>query len=79
MNLLKEISIDSPYQDFTKINDQIDKALEIWDNEYFVYLSGLVYEIEYLVTGSPGASIYSVQQYEKSADMGSEIAKKKLN
>ena len=79
LNLLKEISIDSPYQDFTKINDQIDKALEIWDNEYFVYLSGLVYEIEYLVTGSPGASIYSVQQYEKSADMGSEIAKKKLN
>ena len=79
LNLLKEISIDSPYQDFNKINDQIDKALEMWDNEYFVYLSGLVHEIEYLVTGSPGASIYSTRQYEKSADMGSELAKKKLN
>tara|TARA_B100001564_G_scaffold273656_1_gene235363 strand:- start:403 stop:1596 length:1194 start_codon:yes stop_codon:yes gene_type:complete len=79
LNLLKEISIDSAHEDFRKINDHIDKALEMWDNEYFVYLGGLVYEIEYLVTGSPGALAYSSRQYEKSADMGSEMAQKKLN
>ena len=79
LNLLKEISIDSTYEDFTKINDHIDKARELWDNEYFIYLSGLVYEIDYLVSGSVGALIEFTEQYEKSAEMGSELAQKKLN
>ena len=79
LNLLKEISIDSEYEDFIKINDYIDKARELWDNEYFVYLSGLVYEIDYLASGSVSSLIKYTERYEKSAEMGSEMAQKKLN
>ena len=76
---LKTITFQSSYEDFKSSTDYLDKAIELWNNNYYVFFQGLVYELYYLTTGSPGAMGEFIELYEKAAEMGSELAQKKLN
>jgi hypothetical protein len=76
---LKTITSQSSYEDFKSPSDYLDKAIDLWNNNYYVFFKGLVYELNYITTGATGALLEFNDLYEKAAEMGSELAKEKLN
>jgi len=77
---LKTITSQSSYEDFKSPSDYLDKAIDLWNNNYYyVFFKGLVYELNYITTGATGALLEFNDLYEKAAEMGSELAQEKLN
>ena len=77
---LRLINKQSTYIDFSSIQKNIDTAIELSPkNGYYLFFKGLIYEIEYFTTGSPGALAYSSKIYEDAAKMDSNLLRKTVN
>ena len=77
---LRNINNESNHKDFSLIKKYIDAAIELSPkNDYYLFFKGLIYEIEYFTTGAAGALAYSGLFFQEAAEMGSELARNKIN
>ena len=77
---LRNINNESNYEDFSLIREYIDAAIEHSPkNDYYLFFRGLIYEIEYFTTGAAGAFAYSGSCFQEAAEMGSELARNRIN